>query len=96
MGVMEAATAPQFVRHTDVYGGHGFIFRAADGRVMVEHCCDGRWGCCPLPVAGELDSRPVRLAAMKHLRRKAHQGVEAQQLDGIAHAGGGNGVKGPR
>lgn len=82
----------EIIRHTDVYGGSGWLTLEADGRYWLEHCRGGCWGSCDL---GEhADLRSARMAAMRHLRRKRHGYDRPQQLAGIAHAGGGQLVKG--
>lgn len=71
-------------RFVDVYGHHGFVFTDA-GRLMLEHCTNGVWGCCPLTVRGH-GVRAENQAAMRHLNRKAHHGVEPERLRGLCHA----------
>lgn len=91
---MEAAARGIPFRYVGVNGGHGFITLLADGTYRLEHCQDGRWGECDLgPQTGE---RQARKAAMRHLARRPHRFEGPQQLAGLCHAGGGNGIKGPR
>ena len=64
---------------------HGFVYRAADGAYLIEHCHDGRWGTCPLGPAGA-DDQALMLAALRHGARRQHQPTGPARLAGIAHA----------
>lgn len=83
-----SVTIGQPVRHIDVYGGHGWLFRTADGTLWLEHCQAGRWGACRIGTSTTTD-REAGKAAMRHLKRKAHRCDAPQQLAGSHHAGGG-------
>lgn len=75
--------------------GAGYIYRAVDGTVILEHCADGLWGGCIL--RGCDDLREAQLKALAHLDRagkvSVHRHRRRQVLNGTYHAGGG--VKGP-
>lgn len=63
---------------------HGFVYQAADGSYVIEHCQAGTWGTCPLGPAGATD-QDLMLAAIRHGNRRPHQAAGAR-LAGVAHA----------